>query len=205
VIRAALAATATINFFNFAFFALFVLFAVRRLGVSPGTLGLVLGAGAVGGVLGSILTGRVSRRIGIGPACALGCVLFPAPLLLVPAAGGPEPLVLALLFLAEFGSGLGVMMLDITLGSIFAAVIPDALRARVSGAYMMVNYGVRPLGSLTGGLLGSALGLRPALWIATVGALAGVLFVLPSPLLAMRELPAAEEEAGEPLGVDVPA
>jgi predicted MFS family arabinose efflux permease len=159
----------------------------------------------VGGVLGSILTGRVSRRIGIGPACALGCVLFPAPLLLVPAAGGPEPVILALLFLAEFGSGLGVMMLDITLGSIFAAVIPDALRARVSGAYMMVNYGVRPLGSLTGGLLGSQLGLRPALWIATAGALAGVLFVLPSPLLRMRDLPAPEEEASEPLRVDVPA
>ncbi len=51
IVRAALGATATINFFNFVFFALFILYATRSLDVSPGTLGLVLGAGAVGGVL----------------------------------------------------------------------------------------------------------------------------------------------------------
>jgi MFS family permease len=206
VIRAALGATATVNLFNFMFFALFILFATRELGVSPGTLGLVLGGGAVGGVLGSLLTGRLSRRMGIGPACAVGCLLFPAPLLLVPLAGGPHGVVLALLFLAEFGSGVGVMMLDITLGSIFAAVIPDRLRARVQGAYMMVNYGVRPIGGLAGGLLGSSIGLRPTLWIATAGALLGVLFLLPSPLIRMRELPGeVEQQAPEPLRVDVPA
>jgi MFS family permease len=189
VVRAALGATATINFFNFAFFALFILYATRELGVAPGTLGLVLGAGAVGGVVGSLVTGAVGRRIGIGPAFAVGCVLFPAPLLLVPLAEGPQPLVLALLFLAELGSGLGVMMLDISAGAIFAAVIPDRLRARVSGAYMVVNYGVRPLGALAGGTLGGTIGLRPTLWLATGGGLLGVLWLLGTPVLRMRELP----------------
>ena len=188
VVRAALGATATINFFNFMFFALFVLYATRALGLSPGTLGLVLGAGAVGGVVGAALVSRVAKRIGIGPAFALGCVLFPAPLLLVPLADGPRPAVLALLFLAEFGSGFGVMVLDISVGSIFAALVPDRLRARVSGAYMVVNYGVRPLGALAGGMLGAAIGLRPTLWIATTGALLGVLWLLPSPILRLRTL-----------------
>jgi MFS family permease len=192
IVRAALGATATINFFNFVFFALFILYATRSLDVAPGTLGLVLGAGAVGGVLGSIITGRVARRIGIGPAFGVGCVVFPAPLLLVPLADGPKPVVLACLFLAEFGSGLGVMMLDISAGAIFAAVIPDRLRSRVSGAYMVVNYGVRPLGALVGGALGSWIGLRPTLWIATAGALAGFLWLLPSPVLGLRTLPEAE-------------
>ena len=193
VVRSALLATATINFFNFVFWALFMLYAVRTLDVRPGVLGLVLGAGAVGGVIGSIVTGRISRRIGVGPAFALGCVLFPLPLVLVPLAGGPRWTVLGCLFLAELGSGFGVMVLDISIGSIFAALIPDRLRARVSGAYMVVNYGVRPLGSLLGGALGAWIGLRPTLWIATVGALAGVLWLLPSPLLGMRELPEGEE------------
>ena len=153
LLRSSLAATATINLFNFAFFAIFLLYATRSLGVAPGMLGLVLGAGAVGGVIGSMVTGRVARRIGIGPAFIAGCVLFPAPLLLVPAAGGPRPLVLAMLFLAEFGSGLGVMLLDIAAGSIFQALVPDRLRSRFQGAYMVVNYGVRPLGGLLGGWL----------------------------------------------------
>jgi predicted MFS family arabinose efflux permease len=193
ILRASLGATATINFFNFVFFALFILYATRELGVGSATLGAILGAGAVGGVIGSLVTGRIGRRIGIGPAYMLGCVLFPAPLLLVPLAGGPEPVVLALLFLAEFGSGLGVMILDISAGAIFAALIPDRLRARVSGAYMTVNYGVRPLGSLVGGALGATIGLRPTLWIATAGALAGVLWLMPSPVPRLRDLPEPED------------
>jgi MFS family permease len=194
IVRASLAATATVNFFNFVFWALFILYVTRELDVPPGTLGLILGAGAVGGVIGSIVTAGIGRRIGIGPAFVAGCVVFPAPLLLVPLAEGPQWLVLALLFLAEFGSGLGVMMLDISIGTIFAALIPDRLRARVSGAYSTVNYGVRPLGSLVGGTLGSTIGLRPTLWIATVGALAGVLWLLPSPVRGLRELPEPDSE-----------
>lgn len=193
VVRATLLATATINFFNFVFFALFVLYATRTLGVSPATLGLVLGAGAVGALVGAAVTTPVTRRIGVGPALIAGCVLFTAPLLLVPLAAGPDAVVLACLFLAEFGSGLGVMLLDISAGSIFAAVIPHRLRSRVAGSYTFVNYGVRVLGALAGGLLGSALGLRPALWIGVVGALLGFLWLLPSPVPRLRELPRTAE------------
>jgi predicted MFS family arabinose efflux permease len=189
IMRADLAATATINYFNFVFFALFVLFATRDLHVHAATLGLVLGAGAVGGVIGSIVTGRISRRLGIGPAFALGCVLFPAPLVLVPAAHGPKWVVLLMLFASEFGSGLGVMILDINGATISASLVPQHMRARVQGAFSVVNYGVRPLGTITGGLLGGGIGLRPTLWIATVGAVAGVLWLLPSPLLGFRDIP----------------
>ena len=190
ILRAKLAATATINFFNFVFFALFILYATQELGVSPGTLGIVLGAGAIGGVIGSIFTGRITRRLGVGPAFVLGCVLFPAPFLLVPLAEGPTPVVLGLLLASEFGAGFGVMVLDIVGGAIQQAIVPDRLRSRVSGAYMVVNFGVRPLGSLAGGVLGAWLGMRPTLWIAAVGGLAGVLFLLPSPIPRLRELPA---------------
>ena len=88
------------------------------------------------------------------------------------------------------------MMLDISLGAIFAAVIPDRLRSRVAGAYMIVNYGVRPLGALAGGALGSWIGLRETLWIATAGALAGFLWLLPSPILGLRALPEPEDAGG---------
>jgi MFS family permease len=189
IIRASLGATATINFFNFAFYAIFILYATDELDVAPAQLGLVIGAAAVGGVIGSVITGRLTRRIGIGPAFILGCLLFPAPLLLVPLAGGPHALVLAMLFVAEFGAGFGVMILDISSGSIFAALIPDQVRARVSGAYMVVNFGVRPLGALSAGLLGGAIGLRPTLWIVAAGALIGFLWLLPSPVPRLRALP----------------
>jgi len=198
IVRPALCATATLNFFDYAFLALFVLYATRSLGVAPGTLGVVLGAGAVGAVIGAAATGRLVRRIGVGPMFVVGCVLFPVSLLLVPLAGGPHSLVLLCLLGAEFGAGLGVVMLDISIGSIFAAAIPDRFRSRVSGAYMVVNYGVRPLGSLAGGALATAIGTRETLWLAAAGGSLAVLWLVRSPLLRMRELPEAAEM--EPAG-----
>ena len=193
VMRSSLLATATINLFNFVFHALFILYAVRSLHVRPGTLGIVLGAGAVGGLIGSFVTTRLGRTIGIGPTYILGCIVFPVPLVLVPLAGGPYWLILAMLFLAEFGAGLGVMILDISAASIFAALVPHRLRSRVSGAYMVVNNGIRPVGSLIGGFLGTAIGLQTTLWIGVVGAAAGFLWLLPSPIPKMRELPELAE------------
>jgi predicted MFS family arabinose efflux permease len=189
IFRPMLAGVATLNFFNFAFGALLVLFATRELDIEPGTLGAVLGAGAVGGLVGAVVAGRIGRRLGVGPAFVLGCFLFPAPLVLVPLAGGPRPAVLAMLFAAEFLSGFGVMILDINVGAIILAATPHRLRSRATGAFRFVNYGIRPLGALAGGALGSAIGLRPTLFIASVGALAGLLWLLPSPIPKLRELP----------------
>jgi MFS family permease len=189
IVRAELLGAATINLFNFMFFALFLLYVTRELHVRPAAIGIVLGAASVGTLSGSFVTARISRRLGVGPAFLIGCFLFPAPLVLVPAAGGPHWLVLGFLFVAEFASGVGLMLLDIMAGTISAATVPPAMRSRVSGAFMVVNYGVRPLGTTLAGILGSTIGVRPTLWIATLGALLGMTWVLPSPLRALRDVP----------------
>ncbi len=194
IVRPCLCAAATINFFTFAFMAIFLLYAVRTLEVNPGVLGVVLGAGAIGGLVGAAVTKRLSDVIGLGWTCLLGCIVFTAPLMLVPLASGPKPAILAILFLAEFASGVGVMVLDISIGSIFASAIPDRLRARVTGAFQAVNYGTRPIGALVAGAAATLIGLRPTLWLAAGGATLGFLWLLPSPLPRMR--PAGEKESG---------
>lgn len=188
LLRATLAATATLNIFNAAFWALLVLFASRELGLGAGTIGLALGVGALGSVLGAAVTARLSDRLGLGRALIFSFVLGPAPLLLVPLAPSSPGLAIALLTVAEFASGIGIMVLDVGLGSLQTALIPDALRARVAGAYIFVNWGVRPIGALAGGLLAGAIGLRPTMWIAAAGAIAGVLWLLPSPLARVRRV-----------------
>ena len=175
---------------NFAFHAIFVLYATRELGIRPGVLGAILGAGAFGALLGALVAPRVEELIGIGPSYVAGAILFPAPLLLVPLAGGPRPLVAAALFTAEFLGGIGVMLFDVAGNSLALLLTPHRLRARAGGTNRFVNYGVRPIGALVGGALGSAIGLRPTLWIATAGALLGVLWLLPSPTPRLRERPA---------------
>ena len=191
VVRASLIGVAVVNFFNLMFFALMMLYAVRVLHVGAGLLGLVLGCGAVGGLLGAALTKAIAARIGVGLAYVAGCFAFTAPLALVPlapppAGRGTDWAIVLMLFGAEFLSGFGVMVLDISIGSIFAAVIPDTVRSRVSGAFSAINYGTRPLGALLGGLLGSAAGLRPALWVAVIGGVAGAALLVPSPLPRFR-------------------
>lgn len=187
VVRASLTGVAVINLFNMMFSALFMLYAVRVLHLRPGLLGAVLGIGALGGLLGSLLTKRVCERVGAGWSYIAGCFGFTAPLALVPMASlthGQE--VLVLLCLAEFASGFGVMVLDISVGSIFAVVIPDTLRSRVTGAFQAINYGTRPAGALIGGILGTVLGLRQALWIAVAGGVFGAILLIPSPLPRLR-------------------
>src|SRR5205807_2342307 len=117
IVRSSLVAVAIVNFFNFVFFALFVLYVTRSLHIRPGLLGLVLGAGAVGGVVGALVTKRLSARLGVGRLYTASCLVFTAPLALVPLAAGPEPVILAMLFTAEFISGFGVMTLDISIGT----------------------------------------------------------------------------------------
>lgn len=190
LIRAALLASATLNLFNTGFYALLVLYATRNLGMGAGAIGLALAIGGIGSLLGALVVRRLSRRIGLGRALVFGFVLTPAPLLLVPLAAGTQVPVL-LVAVAEFFNGMGVMVLDVGLGSLYAALVPDQLRARVSGAFLLVNYGIRPIGALAGGLLAAAVGLHTTMWITAVGALAGVLWLLPSPLPRLRDLPRA--------------
>jgi MFS family permease len=197
ILRPALTAVATVNLFNFAFTALFILYVTTYLGVTPGVLGLALGAGAVGGVVGALVAARVGRRIGLGPAYALGLILFPAFLILVPVVSGPPQAVLAMLFTVEFGAGFGVMILDINAGAIIQARTPDAIRGRAGGAFRFINYGVRPIGALMGGLLGEVLGVRETLFVVTIAAMGGVLWLVGSPVLRLRDLP---EPGGPPSG-----
>ena len=124
-------------------------------------------------------------------AYALGCVVFPLSLLTIPIAGPdmPMPVILALILASEFGAGLGVMILDINIGAIIYARTPDRIRARAAGAFRFINYGVRPIGALLGGLLGTAIGVREAIWVTTIAAICGVLFLVGSPILRLRDLP----------------
>jgi predicted MFS family arabinose efflux permease len=188
LIRASLLASATLNLFNTGFYALLVLYATRNLGMSAGVLGLVLAIGGVGSLLGALLTRRLSSQFGLGRSLVIAFVLMPAPLLLVPlAAGSSFPALLVAV--AELFTGVGVMVLDVGLGALYASAVPDPLRARVSGAFLLVNYGVRPVGALAGGLLAAAIGLQATMWVTAVGALAGVLWLLPSPMPRLRDLP----------------
>lgn len=196
ILRASLGCSTTLNLFTFIANALLVLFASRQLGLPAGVIGLAFGIGAAGGLVGAVLAPVVGRRIGIGRAIVVGAILFPAPFALVAAAGGSMWTKAAVLSAAELLSSIGVMLFDVNQNALRASVTPDELRGRVAGAYSAVNYGVRPLGAVLGGALGTTLGLRPTLLIAAVGGTAAFLWLLPSPIPRVADLPTTDASAG---------
>ena len=112
-----------------------------------------------------------------------------AALILVPLAGGPMPVILAALFTMEFVGGFGVMILDINAGAIIPARTPDRIRSRVTGAFRFINMGVRPIGALLGGYLGGVLGVRETLFVVTIASLLGVLWLIGTPVLRLKDMP----------------
>ena len=187
-LRAALACVTTVNFFTFVAQALVVLFASRTLGLPAGLIGLAFGLGALGGLLGAVVAPRLSRRYGVGRMVVLGAVLFPAPIALIALAGGPLWVCFGALLLSEAVSGFGVMIFDINLNSVQATVTADEMRSRVAGVFGTINYGARPVGAAVGGLMGTWLGLRPTLLVAAIGGALCCLWLLPSPIPAIRTL-----------------
>ncbi|MGI5379124.1 MFS transporter [Streptomyces sp. CA-251387] len=189
ILRAGLGCTTTLNFFTFvAGTGLVVLFADRVLHLSPAAIGLAMGIGASGFLVGALAAPWLSRRIGVGRSIAVGAVLFPAPIALAAGADGPAWARAGILGATYFLVGLGVMLFDVNLNSLQTAVIPDALRSRVTGAYSTVNYGVRPLGAVVGGALATTIGLRATLVTAAIGGTLSLLWLLPSPIPAIRSL-----------------
>jgi predicted MFS family arabinose efflux permease len=65
----------------------------------------------------------------------------------------------------------------------------------VAGVFGSINYGARPVGAVIGGLLGSAIGVRPTLVVAAVGGVMACLWLLRSPIPALRTLPDGDEVA----------
>lgn len=188
ILRASLGCSTTLNFFTFIANALLVLFASRQLGLSAGVIGLAFGIGAAGGLMGAVLAPVLSRRIGIGRAIVVGAILFPAPFALLAAAGGSVWTKAAVLSAAELLSSIGVMLYDVNQNALRASITPDEFRGRVAGAYTAVNYGVRPLGAVVGGVLGTSLGLRPTLLVAAIGGTLAFLWLLPSPIPRIADL-----------------
>jgi MFS family permease len=187
-LRSSLGCATTVNFFNFIGSALLILYASRNLGLSAGTIGLAFGIGASGGLIGALAAAPLARLLGAGRLIAIAAVVFPAAIGIAALASGPVLLRATALAAAEFVGAFAVMCFDIPLNAIQALVTHETMRSRVAGAFSSINYGVRPLGAVVGGLLGSWLGVRETLLISSAGGLLAVLWLIRSPIIRVRSI-----------------
>lgn len=129
-----------------------VLFLLHDLHMRPSTIGLLLAFGAVGGVTGGMLVGRVQRRFGTVRTVAFGAAVNVAGLSLLPfASAGPAGM--AGLVLLELGGSLGGTLL---IASVFGGLQAAAPRDRVARV-MAIAMTLLQVATLAGVPLGGAL------------------------------------------------
>jgi MFS family permease len=164
---------------------LLALYAVRGLHWSPRELGVVYGAGSVGGVVGSLVAGRVIERFGLLPTMmAAAWVYAPGESVVCFVRPGLAGQVLVAL-------GWAVMMAiaicnNVANQTLRQLTCPPEMLGRVNAAVRLLVWGGRPLVGLLAGGLGTVLGLRPALMVFGLGLLSCPLIQWFSPLRALR-------------------
>ncbi|TME54231.1 MAG: MFS transporter [Chloroflexi bacterium] len=172
--------TSTSNLGSNIFFAVYLIFAYRVLHLSPGVVGLVFGAGAVGGLLGALSASWIARQIGLGPTLLVTIIAFGLGALLVPLAqlGFAVPLLLASSMIGSFANP----VYNINQVSLRQAITPDRVQGRMNATVRTVIWGTIPIGALIGGVIGNAYGLVPAMYAGIAVSLLAGAWILAGPV-----------------------
>ena len=192
VLRMIAGSTATSNFFASMTAAVFLLYAVRELGYSAGLVGLVFTVGNLGTLAAAFLTDRITTALRLGPAIMVGMLLSCTAMLVLGLA--PTAHVGAYFVFAWSLFGFGGTLYNINQVSLRQAITPPRLQGRMNASMRFMVWGTMPFGSLAGGVLGTAIGLRPTLVVAGIGGMAAVPWVLAKPVLALHAIPEPVEE-----------
>jgi len=192
-----LAARSIIAHVSGAFYGvLYSLYLLNELHLDPFLLGIVISAGGVGSLVGSVFASRVVRAIGIGPAIVWMAAGASAIGILTPLAQGPVALATIMVFLPQLiGDGLqtigGVAEISLVQG-----LVPDRILGRTNATLEVISHGVGfPIGALIAAFIAEQIGVRGAIAVGWAGMAASLLFLVFSPVPRVRT--AAEYVATE--------
>jgi predicted MFS family arabinose efflux permease len=175
--------------------AVLILFATRELGLSAGAIGLTYMFGGVGCVIAAASAERLSARFGVGPVIVHGLILTALGWQAFGLVSGPVWFATLALGCAMLIFDFGAVLFGINYLSLRQAITPDRLLGRMTATMRFLTVAAAPLGSLAGGALATAVGLRATLL--TVGMLALEMTgaaVIWSPVRRHRKLPAAASD-----------
>lgn len=177
-------------------FATLVLFAQEVLEIDAFVFAILGMAGAVGGVLGSLASPRISKSLGSGPSLYLTLI---ASIVTTFVIGFASNWILVFAMFAVF-SFVAVLWNVITV-SLRQTIIPDELLGRVNSVYRFFAWGMMPIGLAVGGLIVSGMeaagadrvtALRSPWWFS--GVAFAVLFVYAAPKLTTDKIETARAE-----------
>jgi len=175
---------------------LYSLYLLQDLHLDPFLLGIVISAGGVGSLVGSVFASRVIVALGIGRAIIWMALGSSALGVLTPLAQGPVALATLMVFLPQLiGDGMqtigGVGEISLVQG-----LIPDRILGRANATLEVVSHGIGyPIGALAAAAIAEQIGVRGAIAVGWAGMAASLLFLIFSPLPRVRT--AAEWRSAE--------
>jgi hypothetical protein len=147
--------------------ATFVLYATSVLGVTAAWYGVLMAAGAVGGIFGGLGARRIIGRIGDSPAMVMAMAAQVAAFLALLVAHGPW-IAAPALAVAVWGTALATV---VSIGT-RQRLTPQHMYGRVTAIFRTFGVGALPIGSALGGAAATVAGLHAPLILA-----AGLLLV----------------------------
>lgn len=167
----------TVFSFNIMFAAawsVLVLWAQERLGLGDVGYGLITTAGAIGGLLGVAVFGRLSRRFSLGNLLRAGLVVETATHFVL--ANTTIPWVAFTVFVVF---GVHGYVWGVTSITIQQRAVPSGMQGRVGGLNSVGVFGGSVLGSILGGWIAHGWGVTAPFWFAGVGSLVLLLVLWP--------------------------
>jgi MFS family permease len=180
--------SATLFFFMGFLSSLYMLYAIEILHLRPAILGIVIAMGGVGAMVGSVVAPRIARRFGLGPTFVVASLVQGLTTLLIPLAGlvgTPGTLqifAVACLMVPQLFGDMAFMVYNINEITLRQTVAPEHVLGRVNAGMNLLARGILPIGSLIGGILAAALGVRATLALAATGVVLSTLWLFASPL-----------------------
>ncbi len=175
--------------------AMLILYLLETQSFNEVTTGLITAVGGFGILLGTLLPGLVTERLGLGYGILFALGLSVLAYVVVALASGPFWLVVCLILVGYVVLEMTNSIADINQFSLRNAVTPDRLRGRVASAARVVLRSTVPVGFLAGGLVADHVGLRAAMLLGAVGPLLFGLLILRSPIMSLRTFPPDPDEA----------
>jgi predicted MFS family arabinose efflux permease len=173
------------------FSTLYMLFALKTLHFPPAILGAVIAMGGVGALGGALTFNAMSRAIGLGPATIVSGAVSALSALLIPFAQGGLALSIGMMVVAQLlGDSFGVAML-IGTKSLQQSVLPQEALGRTGAAMRAAAGAAGVIGALAAGFAAVRIGVRPTLFVGAAGIVVAQIFLIASPLVRLRALPAA--------------
>ncbi len=189
ILRALALRTVTMMFFAGFFSTLYVIYAIRDLGLTPVMLGFVVALGGAGNLFGASISHRLSGKIPFGWILIGASAISGTMALLIPLAHGTAWLAASYLGAAQLFGDVAYPVYNVHELTLRQRLTPAAILGRVNASMQLAFKGAWPFGALVGGGLAVLIGSRATVALSAAGVLLSTLWLIASPLRALRALP----------------